>query len=270
MANDLGSFTGMTAFSLGTIWEETIIFLRRESGVLIPIALAIFGPAQLLLQLGMAGADPSRGVASAPALLVLPAALMVLFGNLVLSRVVLIPGISVGEALRDGLHCLPRSLGAILLMVAALIAAASAIVIAATVGIMIFQGNPRSPAIASQLVLLMAIPAFVLAIRMLLLVPILAMEDGGAIDAIRRAWTLGKNNVLRLAGIFILAMFLGMTTSLIEQFVIGSLIGLLKLAVGAAELLDTIHILINAAIEAMLSLAFAVYLALVYRTLARS
>lgn len=262
----------MTAFSLGTIWEETIAFLRREGALLIPVALAVFGPAQILLEFGMAGAAPTASArgASAPMLLSIPAALLVLWGNLVISRTVLVPGISVGEALVDGLRRLPRAIGTILLIVAALIAAAAAIVIAATVGIMMFQGDPKSPAIANQLVALIAIPAFILAIRMLLLVPVLAFEDGGPVDTIKRAWALGKNNILRFAGVFLLAMFLGVMIALIEQFVIGSLIELLKLGLGESELLGVAQLLINGAIEAMLSLAFAVYLALVYRTLAAS
>ena len=42
----------MTAFSLGTVWEETIAFMRRESSLLLPVAFATFGASQLLLDLG--------------------------------------------------------------------------------------------------------------------------------------------------------------------------------------------------------------------------
>ncbi|MFD2500454.1 hypothetical protein ACFSTI_18495 [Rhizorhabdus histidinilytica] len=51
----------MTAFSLGTVWEETIAFLRRESGLLVPVALAVYGPAQLLFDVGMQALMSMRG-----------------------------------------------------------------------------------------------------------------------------------------------------------------------------------------------------------------
>ena len=55
----------MTAFSLGTVWEETIAFLRRESGLLIPVALAVYGPAQLLFDVGMQALMSMRGAGEA-------------------------------------------------------------------------------------------------------------------------------------------------------------------------------------------------------------
>jgi hypothetical protein len=55
---------------------------------------------------------------------------------------------------------------------------------------------------------------------------------------------------------------------LVELYVVGSVIQLLALATGAGELLKAIHMLINAAIDSLLSLGFAVYVALAYRAVA--
>jgi len=192
----------------------------------------------------------------------------VLFGNIAIALIVLIPGISVGEALSRAARGFPKAIAVLLLLVAGFILAALAIVIVATLGSMAVGSNPQSPAFASRIAMLVIIPMIVLVVRMLLMSPVIAMEQGGAVEAIRRSWALGKGNILRFAAVWVLAMFLGILIGLIERFVIGSVVGLLKLGVGQAELLDIVQLVINAAIESILSLGMAVYLALAYRKLA--
>nr|WP_047169968.1 hypothetical protein [Sphingomonas sp. Y57] len=264
----------MTAFSLGTVWEETIAFLRRESGLLIPVALAVYGPAQLLFDGGMQAAMAMRSAGEAvpswQALLVLPGGLLMLLGNLAVSLLVLAPGISVGEALAAALRRLPTALGAMLLLGVAVLAVMLAIVVAATLGAITFKADPRSPVLASQLLVLIMIPIGLLWLRLLLLPTVIAVEPRGAIDAIRRAWQLGRNNALRLFGVWLLLLFLSIVLAVIEMFVVGSLSELLKLAIGDTGLASAIGAIANAALEALLSMGFAVYLAQVYRTLASS
>ena len=264
----------MTTFSLGTIWEETIAFLRQEAALVIPVALAVFAPAQVLLALGMAGAATLRtaagAAASAQMLLTIPAVLLVLFGNLAISIIVLMPGSTVGEGLAGAVRRLPRSLGTMLLLAGAFIALALAIVVTVILGAMVFSVDPRSKIVSDQIAALIVGAMFILLIRLLLLVPVLAMEHRSAAETIRRAWALSRANVLRFAAIWALTLFLGVFIALIEQFVVGSLIALLKLAVGDVGLLSAVETLINAGIQAMLSLAMAVYLALVYRKIAAS
>lgn len=264
----------MTAFSLGTVWEETIAFMRRESGLLLPVAFAIFGPGQILLRIAMAAAAaPQGGPASSPspeALLILPAAVLVLFGNITISAIVLSPGISVGEALARAANGLPRALLAVLLL--GLAAAAAVIVVgsAAAIGAMVFGANLRSPSVNGPLVTIMVIPMFVIMVRMLLLAPAVAMEKLGVIDTIRRTWALSRDNVLRFTFLVMLVGFLNVLLGAIETVVIGSLVELLKLVIDQPGLLNGLRMVINAAIESMLSMAMAVYVALVYRQLARN
>ncbi|ATE64304.1 hypothetical protein [Rhizorhabdus dicambivorans] len=262
----------MGSFSLGTVWEETASLLRRERALLIPVALALFGPAQVMIELGMPRdmpGNPAEQAMQGKALLVLPAMLLVFLGNLAITRLALVPGISVAEALSDGLRRLPRTLGAMLLLGVALAAIAILIAIAATLGILVFGGDPRSPAVSAQLVTLIMIPAFVLLVRMMLLVPAVAMEEGGVIDALRRGWALGRGNALRLTGMLLIVLILTAIVQLIETFVVGSMIQLLALATGDGELAKLLHMVINAAIDSLLSLGFTVYVALVYRAVAR-
>lgn len=261
----------MKVFSLGAVWEETVALLRRERALMIPVALALFGPAQVMIDLGvpreMPGTAAGQSV-SGPALLIIPAMILVFLANLAVTRLALLPGISVAEALSAGLRRLPRTLGATLLLAVALSGIAIVILTAATVGIVVFGGDPRSPATAAPLVPLIMIPAIVLLVRMMLFIPSLAMEDRGVIDAIRRGWALGRGNLPRLTIMLVIILLLTTVVQLVETFAIGSVIRLLALATGQGELAGIVHVLINAAIDSMLSLGFTVYVALAYRAVA--
>jgi hypothetical protein len=258
----------MTAFSLGTVWEETIAFLRRESGLLIPIALAIYGPAQLMLDFGMQSIMTVRNTAQPElplqALLVVPGGLMLLLGNLVVALLVIVPGISVGEALKAGLRRLPIALAAMLLLGAAMLT----VTIIVSLGAFMVGGSARAPLLASQFLVPLMIPIGIIWLRLLLLPTVIAVEAVGPGDGIRRAWAIGRNNVLRLIGVWVLVLFLSLVLAMIELFVIGSLAELLKLGAGDATLPAVLQAIANAALEALLSMGFAVYLSLVYRTLA--
>ncbi len=261
----------MTAFSLGTVWEETIAYLRRESSLLIPVALAIFGPAQVMLGLAMTATAEVQKAPVTPSLtslLIIPASLLVMFGNIAIAVIVLSPGIRIGEALSRAGRALPRALLAILLLGLAIAVAAMIVGVVATVGAVMLGVNPKSPSIGGPLIALMSIPMFVLMVRMLLLAPVAAAEKLKPVELIRRSWDLGKGNVLRFAALWLLAMFLSFLVGAIERFVLGSIVELLKLAISEHEILEVIQLVIKAGIESLLALAMAVYLAFVYRKIA--
>lgn len=262
----------MTAFSLGTIWEETIAFLRRESGLLIPVALITYGPAHLLINYSIeATAAMREGVDKAPdmrMLLIFPGLLAYLFGNLTIASMALTPGISVREALSRAGGRLLTALGAMFLMGLGLIAVIAVIAIIVALCAIVFRVDPRSPAVSRQLVFLLMIPMTIVATRMMPLIPVVAKEGTGPLEAVRRSWALGKNSMLRLFGVFVLAGFLGVIIGLIEQFVIGAVFQLVGLATGASPVVGAIQMLVNATIDSILSLGVAVYVALIYRRLA--
>jgi hypothetical protein len=271
----LGICNRMTAFSLGTVWEETIAFLRRENGLLIPVGLAIFGPMQILLGFAIASAPAMRstagtGAASPQMLLVLPALVLAVYGYLTVSLIVLVPRISVGEALLGALKRAPAALLAGLVVMSIWIVIAIGVVTVGTLGAISFGSNPASPAISTLFSLLIIIPMLVIMVRMLVAAPVLAMEELGTAQALRRIWALGRENVLRFAGFWVLFIFLQIIVALVDQLVIGSLVQLLKLAVSDGELLVLGRALISAGLQAMLSLVMAVYIALIYRRIAMS
>jgi len=271
----LGICNRMTAFSLGTVWEETIAFMRRESGLLIPVGLAIFGPMQVLLGIAIASAPAMRsaagtGTASPQMLLVLPALILAIYGYLAVSLIVLVPRISVGEALLGALKRAPAALLAGLVVMSIWIVIAIGVVTMGTLAAIAFGASPASPAVSTLFSLLIIIPMLVIMVRMLVAAPVLALEQLGTAQVLRRIWALGRDNVLRFAGFWVLFIFLQIIVALVDQLVIGSLVQLLKLAVSDGELLVVAQALISAGLQAMLSLVMAVYIALIYRRIAMS
>lgn len=271
----LGICNRMTAFSLGTVWEETIAFMRRESGLLIPVGLAIFGPMQVLLGIAIASAPAMRsaagtGTANPQMLLVLPALILAIYGYLAVSLIVLVPRISVGEALLGALKRAPAALLAGLVVMSIWIVIAIGVVTMGTLAAIAFGASPASPAVSTLFSLLIIIPMLVIMVRMLVAAPVLALEQLGTAQVLRRIWALGRDNVLRFAGFWVLFIFLQIIVALVDQLVIGSLVQLLKLAVSDGELLVVAQALISAGLQAMLSLVMAVYIALIYRRIAMS
>lgn len=255
----------MGSFSLGTIWEETLAFLRQESGLLIPVALAIFAPAQILLSFAMAPASGAAGppAASPQALLMLPALLLVIYGNLVLSVIALTPGVSVQEALAAAARRLPVTLLASVVLGGVFLVI---VVVIGTIGLLLLGGGPSaaSPAMSA----LVTIPSLFLMGRFLMLLPVLAVEKVGPIEAIRRGWALSRNNFLRFVGIVLLSMMLATLLAMIDKLVLGSLSGIVARVIGNAELPTLAHLIVGSAFGALLSAAVAVFIARTYRRVA--
>ena len=253
----------MSSLSLSMIWEETVAFLRRESGLLVPVALATLAPAQMLLSYAtaaIAATTPQPGSASPQALLMLPALLLVVYGNLTISLIALTPRISVREALLGAARRLPVTVAASLLVAVVFLG----IVIVITVVAAILLGAASmsaSPALSAFATIVTA----VVVARFLLLLPMLAVENIRPLAAVRRAWALSRRHFLRFAAIILLSMMLASLLALVNMIVLGSLSRILGRAVGATELAALAQLIFGAGLAALLSAAVAVFIAFTYR-----
>jgi len=253
----------MSSLSLSMIWEETVAFLRRESGLLVPVALATLAPAQMLLSYATAAiavTTPQPGSASPQALLMLPALLLVVYGNLTISLIALTPRISVREALLGAARRLPVTVAASLLVAVVFLG----IVIVITVVAAILLGAASmsaSPALSAFATIVTA----VVVARFLLLLPMLAVENIRPLAAVRRAWALSRRHFLRFAAIILLSMMLASLLALVNMIVLGSLSRIVGRAVGATELAALAQLIFGAGLAALLSAAVAVFIAFTYR-----
>ena len=253
----------MASFSIGAAWDEMVAFVRRENGIVTPVAMATFGIGAILLSLAFPeGLAPAAADSTGRALLILPAMLALMFGNLTLSILALSPGLSVADALRRATMRIPTMIVAGLLLGGILLAA----ILVLSVVIIPFAGNvATATAIVAPLV---AILFIALAVPSLLLSPIVAMEAVSPMGALRRVAALVRGNFARLCAVLAVVILVMMTVSLIATVVVMVVTKLLALLFGQAALVALIGDIVLAAISALLSLAVALYVAFVYRQLA--
>ncbi len=218
----------MKSLSLGKATQDATFFLKRESGLVIPIALLFIGiPVALLLQAippalrhivpGEAAAQHVDLPVSALFLLFI-CPLLVLTGTLTIYALALHPGISVGEALRLGLRRMPVALGATLLMGVGLL-----------VPLMFLAAV--SPQIASTVLL---VGALFLSARLLPMNALIAERPVGAFQALRESWRLSGGHMARLLAFVVLISIPVMIIQIVGQ----SVFGLIGFAIGGKEVLQ--------------------------------
>lgn len=91
-------------FTIQAVWDDSVAFMRRERALLVPLALATLGLGNMVIELAQdmsTGGNPSP-TDMALSLLVLPAILWLLVGQLAIITLALRTNCSVGEALRHG------------------------------------------------------------------------------------------------------------------------------------------------------------------------
>jgi hypothetical protein len=255
----------MTTFSIDAIWEDMVAFLRRETALLLPLSMATFGIAALLLTLAV---DPQpRTEAAMPqpglrTLWALPGFLLIIFGNVSISMVVLRPGATVGESLRLALTRMPSALGIIGLgVVAIFLAAMIATIIALSTGMGV-GGSGMSLIFA-----LLFTPGLWLTVRLLVMWPALADMGRGPIASLRASFALTRGHALKALAITVIFYMVYLTLTSIAQLVLSSLFQLIAIATGNAELLRLIASIIVAFIGSVLMMGWTVYLAVAYQRL---
>lgn len=258
----------MSSFSVDAVWEETIVFLRRESGLVLPVAMATFGLSTLIL-----GLATDSGASNAPGslfsglrgALMIPALLLSVTGNMAVSLMVLRSRLSVGEALRIAVGRVPVAIIVGLIMGAAIFASlVVALVIVSLIALVVPADNATR---VNEAVLLCCIPMLWCSARLFVMWPALADGAVGPIAALKRSFQLTRGNALRALGVTFMFGLAYMTLVSISQLALVPVASLIAIATGQGELLKLLAELIVAFIGAMLMMVWTVYLAFAYARL---
>lgn len=260
----------MRKLSITQAWNEAVALLRREAGLLLPVALAFFGLPLVLLQL--AAPDQTAG---APAQLgswmlwIIPTIFVTIIGTLTISLLTLREGISVGEALGAALRRLPAFMLASLLIsvvVGAIVIGIMAVLIGVLLAAADGGGGGQAAVTALTFVALLPVMIFFMT-RLMLMSPVAANEAVGPIQIIRRSWTLTKGHVWRLIGFVLLASIGFAVVSLAATAVIGSLLALLLGAPEPGNLTFVILLLLGGVLNAIWGAFYTVVVARIYAQL---
>lgn len=225
----------MATLSIGKAWEESVAFVARESTLLFPVALLFVALPGLIFQ-EMVPPELATWMTTQPKTTPPPVgagfwtafAIMVVvvwFGSLTLFALALRPGISVGEALRLGVARLPVLLGTALALLG--LFAGVAVVVGVLVALLAFVSKGVAALVISLVTVAAAAAMIFVAVRLLLLNPVVIDGVDGVFAAIRHAWGLTRGHFWRLLAFLALLTLLSLVASSAAQAVIGALLGLL-------------------------------------------
>lgn len=255
-------------FSIADVWDDTSRFVRREAGLLMPLAFATGGVGALLWDLAVPVSVPGARAAPGPWMLVLiPVTLLFLIGNIAIAALVLNGGISVREALRIAFSRMGNALSVLaLFMGIALFATVVVSVVAMLVGMLV--GWPPEQATALALMLMLPAILFV-AVRMITLWPVVAASPArpAPIATVRAAFRATKGAFWRLAGATLLYALAYMAILGAIQFGLGSVLLIAGRALGQAGGFTTFVSVLSAMAGAAVQAVWGVFAVFLYARL---
>lgn len=255
----------MARVTMADVWDEARAFMAREAALLVPLALATLGLASVLID--VVRPDTRDGtVPAGPWLLVLaPVLLLLLFGNLALSLLVLVPRASVAEACRGALARLWRLLAATLLVTGGLLVAAIPLVLVSALAVAAGLGA-LGQSLAGVLLIAGALWA---AVRLLPLVPVIAIGNPRASPAaaVREAFALTRGHAGVLAGMLLVYALVSVVVLVASQLSLGALLLLVGRAAGSATLGATLLALLSAVVTSVVQGGWTVFVAVLARRL---
>lgn len=198
----------MASISISTAWEETSKRVRRDVGLLVPVALALIVLPGVVLDQLRPAPDTAAAAATAlhPSMLVNPLSLLItLFASLAITLLALRPGISVGEALRSGLGRLGVAVGSSLLLGVAFALLVLPVLPILTGGEAALEKmNPAVTLLLLAYMVAVLVALIYVLVRMLLLNTVAAAEHIGVFATISRTWDLSRGLFGRLLGFLLI------------------------------------------------------------------
>lgn len=207
----------MSRLSISRAWDETRAVLARDGRLLVTVALAL-----LVLPAVIVGAIIPGGVGAAMYIalqgqslldfvLLFVVVVVMLVGQLAVTRLAIGPSISVGGAIAHACRRLPVYVGAGLIVGAAMLVAL--IIIAIVVGVsagpsVSEQQLASSPGVAIAVLVMLAVYLFLLARVISQAAAVASAEHLGIIGTLRRSWALTAGHFWGLFG-FLAAFFIG-------------------------------------------------------------
>lgn len=258
----------MAKLALTQAWNETAAFVKREAGLLFPVAFLLVALPTAIFSASIPRTTPPATPEAGPWIAVgIAAALIGAVGQLALSYLAVRRGATVGEALAQGLKRLLPLLGAVLL-VGLVIGAIFfvAVLVAALAAGGVSSGPPAAPTRGTTAVLVLVLLPVMLyfGTRLLLMTPVAAVEPGGPLAILRRAWALTRGHFWKLLGFLVM---IAVTISVINfavSVVAGSLIILAGGPMEPGSISSFAALLVGAILQTVITVFLATLIARIY------
>lgn len=253
----------MAAPSIAEVWDDSRQFLVREHALLLPIGLACFGTATLLVSLVTPPRDPAAGIVVGPWMLwLIPVMLLAVVGSLTISAMALGNRLSVEEGFRIAFRLLPRAIG--LLFLVGVIFATLAVVagiIAGAAALVAGMGAQSTAMLATFAMLPLGVW---LSARLLMLWPAAVTVVGGVGTVLRHSFAVSRGQGALLVGLMMVNLLLFMLLAAVLELAGGSVLLLLARLLGAPELGPLLVSVLVAAFNGAYATAWAVFVARLY------
>lgn len=257
----------MAGISLGAAAEQTRAFMRRESGLVLPLAFATFGLGTILIALVSPAPDPGGQVMPGFwSLALFPMLFLGLIGQLSISYLVLRPGVTVRDSLRSAVGRVPTALAAVLILLVAVGAIGLVLGIASAVLAALVGAN--ATAAASWIVIALMLVLLFVGARLLLAWPLIVDRDLGARGALKQAFALSRGHALKFAGLTLAFALVYAALTGAVQLGLGSILLILGRLTGLESAATFLAAILVALLGAAVQGVWAVLLACVYRQLA--
>lgn len=256
--------------SMNQVWDESVAFVRREAGLLVPLVLATVYLGDVLASVAGAMAEPGKpnGLAT---FLIFAAALWSIVGQLSIISLVLRAGQSVGEALQHGLGRLPK-----VLLVALVLGLVFSVALTPLLTAAVANGaDPAKPesfrALPGWILLLSTLLMIALAwlgVRLALMNALIVDRNPGVVESIKAGFALTKGIAARL---FLVVVLYGIVLAVLSgavRFVAGSVFALIGAGLGSPFAGEVMTALVTGLVTAAMSLMATVFLAILYRRIA--
>ncbi|HMT43067.1 MAG TPA: hypothetical protein PKA59_00855 [Chakrabartia sp.] len=250
-------------------WEATLAYVKRESHLLVPLALATLALGQAAFELGAGLIE--RKVPPVQVLpLILPGLLLMLGGQLSILSLVFTPGISVGEALKSGFSRLPRlmlfSLGMGALFAALIL---PVLIMALKAG---YDPTSARPVDLPGYAVVWAGAAMAimiwLSIRTYFSAALMVDRNASVLDAVNGSFALTRGRAATLFGVAAIFMVVGTVLQSAAEMIVGILFGAIgKMA--AMPLLPVVMVALGVGmVAAAIGLVTSVFVAMLYKSIA--
>jgi hypothetical protein len=252
----------MKSLSITTAWNETAAFVKREAGLLFPIALGLIAlPSAFLQAIAPApgpGQQPEMGTWM---LLILPLVVVATIGQLTIITLALGREVVVRDAFAHALRrCLP-ALGASLLFGIGLVLLLLPFVL--------LSGLLANSAAAILVLVPVLLAGFLfLAVRFMMLSAIAAIEPLGPVAILKRSWALTRGHALKLFGFVLIVLLVFLILAFAISVVGGIAIHALAGRPDPGSLSFFLALLLNTLLNTVFAAIFATLIARIYAQLA--
>lgn len=191
--------------SISQAWDETKGRIASDGRLLFITALALIAMPAAITQFAIGAPLTQTTPGSLPELIVMFAVwILSLAGQLALIRLAIGPSVSVGEAIAHGFRRLLPYLGALLIIVLAMIVLFVPFILGlAATGVTLTPGV-RPPPVAYLILVVFMVVALYFGMRMLLVSPVASTEAAGPVAIVRRSWVLTRGQAGKLIGFILL------------------------------------------------------------------